>query len=184
VSSRAIVAAQLQTSRFVLLGGIPILFMSQYAIALFGKQFAGAELIIGLLIVATMIQGVAAVTGPFLMATNRMKTAFYVNLSYALTLIAATFLLSPRYGATGLAIGYILAYTMPTLWVTFTLRRELPDRFTFYIYICLAFIASLAAVYFASPKCLRPLAVIPASILALYLTSHKFRDKVLFPDSK
>lgn len=182
VSSRAIVAAQLQTSRYVLLGGIPILFMSQYAIALVGKQFADAESIIGLLTVATMIQGVAAVTGPLLMATNRMKTAFGVNLSYALTLITATYLLSPHYGATGLAIGYILAYAMPTLWVTFTLRRVLPKRFTFYIYICLALIASLAVIYFASPKCLRPLEVIPAVILTLYLTSQSFRDKILFPD--
>lgn len=84
--------------------------------ALFGKQFHEAGPIIGLLMVACFLNIVNGAVGSALTGSGKMWTGMIMNLGWALTLIASTYVMVPLAGGKGLALAYLIAYLVHTIW--------------------------------------------------------------------
>lgn len=84
--------------------------------AIFGRQFAGMELVLPALMVAAFLSIVNATVGAALVGAGRLWTGTLMNLAWAFALVGAAAFLVPRRGATGLGIAYLAAYLLHTLW--------------------------------------------------------------------
>jgi O-antigen/teichoic acid export membrane protein len=92
---------------------------------LFGRQFAGAGQLIPLLAVACFLNVVNSTVGTALAGSGRMWIGMSMNAGWAAVLIGATMLLVPRLGGQGLAIAYLVAYLLHTVWVMVYVDRRL-----------------------------------------------------------
>lgn len=94
-----------------------IVTMGEPLAALFGKQFYGTAPIISLLMIAVFLNVVDGAAGSALAGAGRMWTGTFMNLGWAISLLASSLLLVPHYGGLGLAGSYLIAYLLHTLWV-------------------------------------------------------------------
>ena len=85
--------------------------------ALFGKQFLGASAIIMVLMITTFFNVVNGTVGSALAGSGRMWTGTVMNMGWAATLLLSAFLLVPLRGGFGLALAYLFAYVVHTIWV-------------------------------------------------------------------
>lgn len=93
--------------------------------ALFGKQFLNAASIITILMVAVFLNIVNSAVGTALASSGRMWTGMVMNLGWAMILIISSLFLIPHFGGCGLAMAYLLAYFIHTLWVMFYVEVKL-----------------------------------------------------------
>ena len=106
---------------------ITIVFHKEIA-ALFGKQFAGMEVLMVFLMAAAFLNIVNGVVGTALAGAGRMWIGAAMNFGWAMALILSTLSLVPRYGGLGLAMAYLMSYLLHTMWqmgyVEFFLARS------------------------------------------------------------
>ena len=84
---------------------------------LFGKQFAGTTPIIVVLMIATFFNVVNGTIGSALVGAGRMWTGTLMNMCWAVALLISASLLIPLHGGLGLALSYLFAYVVHTIWV-------------------------------------------------------------------
>jgi O-antigen/teichoic acid export membrane protein len=84
--------------------------------ALFGKQFQEAGPIISILMVACFLNIVNGAVGSALAGSGRMWTGTFMNLGWAIILVATAYFIIPIEGGKGLAYAYLAAYFVHTLW--------------------------------------------------------------------
>ena len=96
--------------------------------ALFGKQFYGAGPIISILMVACFLNIVNSAVGSALAGSGRMWTGAFMNLGWALTLVATAYFVIPIEGGKGLAFAYLAAYFAHTLWQMIYLELRIARR--------------------------------------------------------
>lgn len=85
--------------------------------ALFGKQFSGSSPIIIVLMISTFFNVVNGTVGSALAGSGRMWTGTMMNMGWAASLLLSAFLLVPSHGGLGLALAYLFAYVVHTIWV-------------------------------------------------------------------
>lgn len=93
--------------------------------ALFGKQFSGASAIIMVLMIATFFNVVNGTVGSALAGSGRMWTGTVMNMGWAASLLMSAFLLVPSHGGLGLALAYLFAYVVHTIWVMVYVETKL-----------------------------------------------------------
>lgn len=86
--------------------------------ALFGRQFAGMGAVLPALMIATFLAVVNATIGAALAGSGRIWTGTFMNLGWAIVLIAVAARLIPGHGARGLATAYLVSYLVHTAWQT------------------------------------------------------------------
>ena len=97
----------------IVLFGIPIALFGRVILSLFGKGFQDAYPVILVVLVAAVAEGLSVSLFQMIQAHERMWFAFLgVIVPRELTLVGAAYLLAPRYGATGLALAYCIAWTL------------------------------------------------------------------------
>lgn len=96
---------------------IIVVTMEDPLAALFGKQFQGSAPIISMLMIATFLSVVNGAVGAALAGSGRMWTGTFMNLGWAAVLVIASLTLVPHFGGFGLALAYLLAYLLHTIWV-------------------------------------------------------------------
>jgi O-antigen/teichoic acid export membrane protein len=101
---------------------VPIIVMARWSMKVFGKDFSSAGPILVFLALATVISVAAAVVGQAIASMDRMWSGFLLNLIWALALGATSYLLVPAYGALGLAIAFLLSYSVHAATVTIFYR--------------------------------------------------------------
>jgi len=84
--------------------------------ALFGSQYSGTASIITLLMITAFFNIINNVVGTALAGAGRMWAGAIFNFAWAIVLVIATMLLVPIYGGFGLAMAYLLAYFLHTIW--------------------------------------------------------------------
>lgn len=84
---------------------------------LFGKNFAGMEILIIILMTTAFLNILNAVIGTALAGSGRMWLGTMMNLLWAIVLILSAYSLVPLYGGLGLACAYLIAYCLHTCWV-------------------------------------------------------------------
>jgi len=104
---------------------IVVLALAEPLAGLFGRQFVGAGQLIPLLAVACFLYVVNSAGGTALAGSGRMWIGMSMNAGWAVVLIGATMLLVPRLGGRGLAIAYVVAYLLHTVWVMVYVDRRL-----------------------------------------------------------
>jgi O-antigen/teichoic acid export membrane protein len=78
--------------------------------SLFGSTYASGATVLAVLVFGASIDATAAVVGQALTSLQKMWVAFWLNLIWAVVLIAATIRFVPSRGALGLADAYLLSY--------------------------------------------------------------------------
>jgi len=95
---------------------VSVITFGKQLMALYGEQFIGSEQMISLLMIACFLNTVNSAIGCALTSSGRMWTGTVMNLGWAFALIASSIFLIPYMGGRGLAISYLLAYLLHTLW--------------------------------------------------------------------
>lgn len=96
---------------------VMVIILGKPLAVIFGKQFAGAESIIVILMLSVFLNVVNSTVGTALAGSGRMWTGTLMNLGWGVMLILSSLTLVPRLGGQGLAIAYLLAYLLHTIWV-------------------------------------------------------------------
>ena len=94
-----------------------VIALAEPAATLYGKQFAGVAPILSILMLCVFLNVVNGPVGTALAGAGRMWTGALMNLAWAIALLIAAFMLVPRFGGLGLAMAYLVAYLLHTIWV-------------------------------------------------------------------
>jgi O-antigen/teichoic acid export membrane protein len=84
--------------------------------SLFGRQFTGAAPIISVLMVSCFLNVVNGPVGSALTGAGKMWTGTMMNLGWAVALVLSTMALIPSLGGLGLALSYLFAYLLHSVW--------------------------------------------------------------------
>ncbi|MCM0081371.1 oligosaccharide flippase family protein [Geomonas sp. Red32] len=95
---------------------VVVILLGKPLAMLLGKQFAGTDQIISVLMVATFLNVVNSAVGCVLVGAGRIWIGTLMNMCWAAVLIGVSYLLIPGHGGTGLAIAYLAAYLTHTVW--------------------------------------------------------------------
>jgi len=94
---------------FLLIGVIP------WLLGVFGSQFQGQSRLAGFMVCAAMLNLAFLTVANALIGAGRMWPFTWINLVWAVCLIAGVSWLGPHWGGTGLALAYILGYAAAAL---------------------------------------------------------------------
>ena len=94
---------------FLLIGFIPWLLW------VFGSQFQGHYRLVGFMVCAAMLNLAYLTVTNAMISSGRMWPLIWMNLAWAVCLLAGVSLLGPHWGGTGLALAYILGYAVAAL---------------------------------------------------------------------
>lgn len=115
---------------FVLPVLLPILFLSNRIMGLYGSGFASQGWVLVITAVTATLYAVETPVGDIIAASGKMWVGAYMNLSWAVTLLCAGwFFLRQGWGAGGLAIAYLIAYATHAIW-TFRVAGSILARRT------------------------------------------------------
>ena len=84
--------------------------------AVFGGQFSHMSLLVVPLMIASFLNILNNVVGTALMGSGKMWTGAIFNMAWALALWIGTLILVPHFGGMGLAVAYLIAYVLHTVW--------------------------------------------------------------------
>lgn len=97
---------------------------SPVIMSLYGKGFSGHHLVLVILSISTVLFAVGDIFGKAIAGKGKMWLGFGLNIFWAFVIISATYLLVRRgYGATGLALANIIAYTVHILIIVFFISK-------------------------------------------------------------
>ncbi len=83
---------------------------------LFGRQFSGMVPLMAPLMVTSFLNILNNVIGTALMGSGQMWIGAMFNLAWAISLCIITLIMVPKFGGLGLAIAYLIAYALHTVW--------------------------------------------------------------------
>jgi O-antigen/teichoic acid export membrane protein len=105
---------------------VPVLLLSPWIMASYGKGFEGGVGVIVVLILSSVPMAITTVIGKGIASKGRMWMGLFLNLAWAMVLFSLCWIFIHKgYGALGLALGNIFAYSFHILWQTFYLRKLL-----------------------------------------------------------
>jgi O-antigen/teichoic acid export membrane protein len=116
------------------LGGVAavaLLFGEQIAMVVFGPQFAGAGLIVGVLSLSVLANSAGVTAGNGLWAMERPSANFVADLASLLVVIGTTIVFVPRWGPLGAAIATLAGTSTDAvvrLWILRLTMRELESK--------------------------------------------------------
>jgi O-antigen/teichoic acid export membrane protein len=102
-----------------------VIVMGRPLSALFGREFAGAASLVAPLMASCFLAVVNNAAASALAGAGRMWAGAALNGLWAVVLLGCARLLVPSGGATGLALSYLAAYALHTLWVMLYVERKL-----------------------------------------------------------
>lgn len=112
-------------------GSIALLITSIIAIASkwimlsYGNDFVSGKFVLIMMSVSATIFSVNTVVGSAIISSGRLWIGFIFNVLWAVSMLTAGNLLIPIYGAFGLALSSVIAYTLHSIWQMVYVRRFL-----------------------------------------------------------
>lgn len=107
---------------------IVIITLGKPLAVIFGREFAGAAPLISVLMTSCFLTVVNGPVGTALTGAGKMWTGVLMNLGWASALVLFSLLLIPAHGGLGLALAYLLAYLLHTLWQMIYVEIRLAPR--------------------------------------------------------
>jgi O-antigen/teichoic acid export membrane protein len=95
---------------------------------LFGKEFAGSNWLLALILSSVVIEVIANNLYLALFAGNRFWRQLAIMILWTALLLAASAFAAPRYGAVGLAIAYLAAWSVAAAIYAADARKQTRDR--------------------------------------------------------
>jgi O-antigen/teichoic acid export membrane protein len=89
---------------------------SPYLLGLYGQGFSEGRVAFNLMMCVAGLMAINSVFGNVLNGLGAMWLGFGLNVLWAIALLGCAYFLSPRFGAIGLAIAYLISYLAHTLW--------------------------------------------------------------------
>lgn len=91
----------------------------------FGAKYQGVELLIAPLMMTAFLNIINNVVGTAIAGAGRMWLGVILNSCWAAAMVASSVLLIPRFGATGLALSYMISYLLHTAWTMAYAEKKL-----------------------------------------------------------
>jgi O-antigen/teichoic acid export membrane protein len=174
---KTLLLTQSLTVTVVLPAGALLMFMADFIMGMYGREFVhGAPVLIGV-ICSIMISSIGSAAGAAIEARGKMWRGLALNLSWGVVLIAIVWLTAAEYGARALAFGSAVAYMVLSLWGFLYVREELPAGMLPRLFWTLAFIVILTAGCVALTPTTRAALAVPVTLLTGYLTLQLFVDR-------
>jgi O-antigen/teichoic acid export membrane protein len=131
----------------VLVAGLAMTVLPWILVAAYGRSYAGAELPI-LLLLATAIIHMSGQAASQRLSIVKLRAIAIINTLWAALLLVFGFLLIPKYGAAGAALGFLAAHAISNILVTISLYRQndLPKGFlssATFTFLCTAAMVSV-----------------------------------------
>jgi len=105
------------------LAALGIALLAVPIMASYGPGFESGVWVLVLLAVSSVLVAINSVVGQAIASKGRMWAGFALNLLWGLTLLGTTrILLDRQYGALGLALANLIAYSLHTVWVSLYVR--------------------------------------------------------------
>jgi O-antigen/teichoic acid export membrane protein len=156
--------------------GALFMFLSDWIMGLYGKEFAhGTPVLIGV-VGSLMISSIGSGTGTILEARGKLWRGVLLNLSWGMVLIASVWAFADPWGARALAFGSMLAYLVLSLWGFLYVAADLPRGMLRRLFSALGYTVALTIVCVALSPRGRLLLALPAVLLTAYVTHLVFVD--------
>lgn len=111
---------------FSIIVAVLISFFSKIIMGTYGKKYEEGDLLLMVLVFTTVLNSVNSVVGQAIAGKGKMWAGFYLNLIWGTTLIISTYvLLGMEYSSLGLAIAYLISYSVHTFLSYFYYRNYL-----------------------------------------------------------
>lgn len=126
---RVVLGAIVLNALFTLPVLLPILFLSNRIMGLYGQGFASQGRVLVITAFTAALYAVETPVGDIIAASGRMWIGAYMNLGWAAALLCCNwFLLQQGWGAEGLATAYLIAYALLAIWTFWVAAPALAKR--------------------------------------------------------
>jgi O-antigen/teichoic acid export membrane protein len=174
---RTLLLTQGLTVTIALPAGALLMFLAGPIMALYGSEFThGAPVLIGI-VSSLMISSIGSGTGTVIEARGKMWRGVLLNLSWGAVLLVSVWALAGAWGARALALGYVLAYLVLSLWGFWFVASDLPRGMLRRLFGALGYTVCLTGLCVMLPPRLRLLLALPAALLTGYATLLAFVDR-------
>jgi O-antigen/teichoic acid export membrane protein len=149
--------------------------------ALFGKQFGGTEYIIIFLMIAVFFSTINEVIGTGIAGAGRMWIGLLTNIAWATAITISASVLVPIMYARGLALAYLIAYFLHTIWQLAYVELFLAPRLVSRLLVLMGYsffllLVTFISTYFGGAKIIISFLLISLSCIpVLYFLYNHFR---------
>lgn len=176
------------TQSFSILIVIPLVTFlicaSHLIVKMYGEKFAGANIVLIGVLLATGISALGSGVGPAVQASGKMWFGLFTNVLWSATFLLFTWLFVPYWGAKALVFGMALAYTVNVLYTIVFMRKELPSGVIIRVCGCILLFCTVTvlALYINNEHLniiMLPLTVVAFFLAFYFLISQAIRDKII-----
>lgn len=118
---KALIAGMLTNGILTFPIGVVLLIFSKHIMGLYGRGFVSGGVTLNIIILFTLLLSIQTPIGQIITAKGKMWLGFFMNCVWGAVLLVSFSFLKP-YGAFGLAIAFLIAYSVHALW-TFIYAR-------------------------------------------------------------
>lgn len=98
---------------------LPLCLLSRLIMSIYGKGFDEGAMVLCILTVGTSLWIINTVAGQAITSSGKMWWGFLLNALWAISLLLCSALMVSRFGAVGLALAFMIAYSLHSLWTGF-----------------------------------------------------------------
>jgi O-antigen/teichoic acid export membrane protein len=181
--SKAIIINLRMTLMVALPLTVLVISFAEPVAALYGREFDGVAPILPIIMVAGFLNAVNMPVGITLAGAGRMWTGALFNLAWAIILIVVSFILIPVLGALGMAIAYLTAYLLHTVWQivyveTCIVRLSIVSQWRLMIFTVCVLAVSSGFAYLYAGLFIYKLVLLFASFLPLFMLMLRWIKKI------
>jgi O-antigen/teichoic acid export membrane protein len=174
---KTLLLTQSLTVAIVLPIGALLMFLADWIMRFYGREFAhGAPVLIGV-ISSIMISSIGGAAGAAIEARGRMWRGLILNVSWGAVLITIVWFTAPSWGAQSLAFGSAIAYLVLSLWGFLYVASDLPVGMLSRLFWTLGFTLLLTAGCVLLPAGFRTFLAVPVALVTGALTLLVFVDR-------
>jgi O-antigen/teichoic acid export membrane protein len=107
---------------------LPVCVAAPYIMHIYGPAFGKGSTVLVLLALVSILTAANNVVGSAIVSSGAAWLGFLFNTLWALALLAGAWFLIPRYGSTGLALAFLMAYIAHSIWQSLYFARHLSAR--------------------------------------------------------
>ena len=95
---------------------LPLCLFSRLIMSIYGKGFSEGAMILCILAIATSLWIITTVAGQAIASSGKMWWGFLLNALWGFSLLVCSSLMVSRFGVLGLALAFLIAYCLHSLW--------------------------------------------------------------------
>jgi O-antigen/teichoic acid export membrane protein len=149
-----------------------LMLASHLIIKIYGEKFAGAEVVLIGVLMATGISALGSGVGPAIQANGKMWFGLFTNILWSVILLMFTWIFVPYLGARSLVFGMALAYAVMVLYSIAAMRKDLPKLVLTRTLGCMVLLSSVTIMAVYVNKLYLNILIFPVTVLTAIITLY------------